>query len=1022
MNKESRYKIFLSNSLDILKDRLRNACLSSHPMQKNWIILPTKNPIWKDWILRSWMKERPSTGILNLEWMTVKESFCRLKGKNFSKDLTEDGIFFQLFSLFSNLPDLPNLDPLKKYLETSDEIKAHQIKKTLAKLFAIYGLYGVQERKEWKKNAHWQDVLWNALFEKRPFSCPIKMWEEVKKENLYFPSSISIHLFGFSYLPPVFLDMFYLLSKKASLSQYLISPSPFFWQDMPSDLALLKEGFSEASFERHPLLANYLGLSKAFDRALHEYDIPTEESYLETFPKTLLGELQSSFFSASIEKKPLQKDASFQVFSVRGSKLREIEALKDWIYEKKKKDPKLDLEDFLVLAPDISSYSSYISYVFSSSMPFYIEERSAFSESILFRSFFDYIELLQGKMTKKEVLRFLSNKLVQKNYNISQEEGEKLRQYLEKSQVLLGRKKESIKEKIEGENLEPFYERTWEKSLQRLAFSLIYLEGPFLQKPFQQKVDEISFSDRDLLNRFFQFFTHLDQDLLYVKNLHTVSDWSKFFIKSLEKYFAEETEGLFSRKEVLHLLEELEKIPLDHFLSFTEYRLFLLDRLEKKRISEPQKNGNALSFRTFREGALTPVKHLFILGMDEESFPRKERSLPLNRLKTYVPDQIEKDRKLFLDALLFAKKSITISYQSMSLEDGKEKQPSPFLENIRSFFEEEYGVQKKSMIQEVPDVPFDRSLFTEKGPYRSFSSNFFHMNEKKQTISPFIFSFPKERGSLEKILPLKALNSLVKNPIRFFANQTLGVYLEETILKEKELYLHPIDKYQLKIDTIQQGQKALEIAKKKGKMPIGLFEKQAEKTVLEEKRLWDLSMSFWNISSEELFHQPIDLAIPLEDSFVEVEGVIEVVSEKGLWSFQKKSRKELIRMWPKILSYLCHFEKNTCEILFTKKGEPELLYLEVEEPKKAFSALLEYAFLSKKALSPLCHFFAEELLFKDFDRFLKKADKWKEQNEPYLDWFFAKYPQVDWSSVKADWEPYLKKAFSPLIQGVKNAF
>ncbi len=163
----------------------------------------------------------------------------------------------------------------------------------------------------------------------------------------------SIHVFGFSYIPPFLLDL--LVRKGATLYQW--SPCMHFWEDV--------------SEEGHPLLARWGRLSRMFLKALDGFPSISEEAYLFPEGTSALQRLQSEILH--LAQYPKTPDASVQWISAP-SLWEEIECVRTSLEEAFLKNPSLLPSDVLVVAPEISVYAPFIQMVFrTSNIPVRIE-------------------------------------------------------------------------------------------------------------------------------------------------------------------------------------------------------------------------------------------------------------------------------------------------------------------------------------------------------------------------------------------------------------------------------------------------------------------------------------------------------------------------------------------------------------------------------------------------------------------------------------------------------------------------
>ena len=99
---------------------------------------------------------------------------------------------------------------------------------------------------------------------------------------------------------------------------------------------------------------------------------------------------------------------------------------------------------------------------------------------------------------------------------------------------------------------------------------------------------------------------------------------------------------------------------------------------------------NGITFMNFVPNRIIPTKFMFLLGIDEKSFPRKDykNSLDLRKEKPIDSDELnsEKDKYAFLNQLLNVKEAIYISYVNKDLQKDEDYYPSSVIDDILRYF------------------------------------------------------------------------------------------------------------------------------------------------------------------------------------------------------------------------------------------------------------------------------------------------------------------------------------------------
>ena len=261
--------------------------------------------------------------------------------------------------------------PLWDYLESggSDVIETRiaSLSDQLARTFMLYGLYGAAFLPVWLEQRGWQQALWRQIF-----SVHSLVTTPLDALSVSGTCLAQVHVFGFSYLPPVYLSFFSRL--KASL--YQLSPCAMYWDDLCSDREKLhverlmaRKGVNAAVRaetehylqERHPLLANWGKLGREFLKELDAFAVDTQELYVAPGKESMLATLQNDLLL--LKTSTCSQDSSIQIHSAP-SKLREVEVLRDVLLNVMIEG--IQPKEIVVLAPDIAAYAPYIHMVFGS--------------------------------------------------------------------------------------------------------------------------------------------------------------------------------------------------------------------------------------------------------------------------------------------------------------------------------------------------------------------------------------------------------------------------------------------------------------------------------------------------------------------------------------------------------------------------------------------------------------------------------------------------------------------------------
>jgi exodeoxyribonuclease V gamma subunit len=935
-------------------------------------------------------------------------------------------------------PGVQALLPLLDYLNVQDEEKTGRriatLSDELARCFSRYGLYGKQFLPGWLALEGWQQALWKVLFsEESSWTYPLESLKQVKADC--FQGKVA--LFGFSYLCPAHLNFF--CSVSATL--YQLSPCALFWGDFTSDKErifthrhLQRQGGKEKLCEeldqymqqRHPLLGNWGKLGREMLKALDGFLLNEKEVYCEEEKGHLLCKLRQSLLTLD-ESEHLQLDRSLQLHTAT-SKLREVEVLRDSLETLLQThhaigDP-IRPSEILVVSPDMPGYAPYIQMVFSeSSFAYAIEGMPFVSVSEAAQGFLQLIQLPEQKYALNALLKLMRCLSFQERRGFASNEVDQLSKWFEEAQIRRG-----ISDNP----------NSWEEGFDRLLCGLAMIPG-------EETVLEtwpvacIQQSEIVLLNRFLEFFSELRADLAAFSGKKSASEWLALFVRIADQYFLieSEKEPFFQELKSLALSCGHLKEEQWNFDSIARVLRHLLQKPAGKIASHKLEK---IVFVPLSQGNGRAPRIIWCLGMDEGSFPRSSAPGPLcamSKLKgsDYYPLKADEDRSLFLEMLTKARDYFIFSYQRIHPEDGKYQGPSLLIEELDQYLQKR-GIPDGMIKTDHPAFPFESVYFAPDAKVKKWSDSDYlaaiaHYFPQG-TISPFFTpKIPLTSEPEEIVIDIRQLKKLARNPLQFYFNETLKIYLrDEEDEEETEFLISHLRKSMLRKRALQIPlAHVLREIRAQGKLPRGLFQNAAVAELEEEVEDLLKELSGFGVRPDQIYsihfssscrseenYRPA-LAVPLSDSkVVYIIGKLEGVTPKGLLEHAEGDLKSLVKVWPLYLIYRCLSPENRF-LLLTKKGAA--VELPVSDPMQALASYLDYFLLARQRLSPLLPDWAKAVLQggeEDFGAALSK-----DINDPYLNYLKRRKSLFDPGETLSLWSTPLKKAFFPLIKEGSDA-
>ncbi len=943
------HNLFLSYRLDALVDQLLHQIQKNpiDPLTTRTIVVP--NSHIRQWLLLEIAKRQGiamGLKIVEIEQLippslSSLEMFCLIYGA-----LTES--------------DDPQL--LSYFLGKKGRLLS--LTSQLSQLFYKYGQFAPHLFKE--KLPHWQHQIVQKLFIDGPWKLPVQQEVQIGEP---------IICFGIDFLPPVYWEA---LFRAPSLSVYLFSPCIDFWADLSSDRERRslhrywkKRSVSKKSLEQLDAylreapknLANWGKLGRETLKIFDRFDLDTEEAYPSLEPNCLLKQIQFDLLTFQETEKP-KIDDSIRVILTGSSRLKEIEALKEEILRLN-----IPYHEISVLAPDIEPYVPLIEFVFSNEIPYRISGLDAAPQSSFRQGLIRLLRLASGRWDAKEILTLFETPAFYRKQGWDTEILEGYRSWIAKAEIewgLDGDHRKSILQEMLGDR--PYEDgSSWEKGLDRLLDAIVFF------KPFQVDPDRF-----ETLIEILSLLKNLD-----FKGEKTLISWASSLEMAVETFLLPDLENeadIAAKNCFRQLLIDLRNFK-DERLYPSEVIEHLLIRPCKVQIHASYLH--AVQFAPLEEGASIPAKALFLIGMDEESFPRIPASTSLDLLKQKIPDRADRDRYLFLQTIFSAREFLRISYGHLSPDEGKAVGPSPLVQELLSVTGSEIithyrGIELPSYKKSFVWPPFKKT----------------ELPEGEYTVS------------------LSDLRQLASHPWKFFLQKVYGIYLDNELKETFALQKGKLLRSQL-------GKQFLE-----GKLPPGLFGKAMELEVLEKASKWQMQLDEWQLKPFSLVLNescstpqwegdhytapPIELT--WDNLTVRIVGEARQATLKGVICANDDTLSGVLKIWPEALAVALSL--NAPQLWMLKNGKTKQL----ENPAESLKGFIEYYFHSLNAPSPLVPDWVDSILRKGAKELEKKMEKGSLFEDPTLEWVSACAELPCAQEIYSNWAPFLQEAFSGLLQ------
>lgn len=737
-------------------------------------------------------------------------------------------VFKTLEELLVDNRIFPNL---YNYVEGSSQ-RLFQLSDSIAGLFYHYGMncplmVASWDKRELYRNADgnilriedqkWQMLLWNYIFnEKTPYLHISNVLNEVLNSGERYNCEISpfgdckIVLFGSSFLGESAIKFFNYLSRDIEVHHFILTPSKIYSGETP--------------VKPLSLLSRFSGLINGFTSISREPGFLKERTqFFKDFTgKTLLDQLKQGIKNNSLRESrgqeliPLQSgDNSLKICRVTGG-WREIEVLKDKILTLMDGDNELKLTEIGVVAPEISDYSSYIEGIFPDKkiledgaiiygkrdLPYNIMGIKGGEESPYIRGILALLELPGSDFNRKSMLNLISNPCFMERFSITANTRDLFIETIDNLNIKWGI--DGAHKKDLGYSSDDF--NTWEHGFKR------FLSGIALNR---EDSDNIPYNigdsqGVDAVGTLVHIIRSLYSDLWNLNTLRlNMDEWVLFIETVMESYLKPVKDDLFDERErlsvknqyrnILNLLDDLKELSnfKNRSIPFAVFKSLLKEFIVKSGSNRGRYLTQGITFSSLKPLRAVPFKHIFVLGLNEDLFPGKEK-IPSYDLRGIYDQKIDlskrqNDKFAFLELMLSAEESITLFYNGKDMVSGEELQPSVVINELIEAIELNFDCEDpyKLLVEEHPLHNFSPLYFSDSSTLHSYNRRAYESSVVYTAgkIEPQKIDLREDNSDLEQIeLSISDLINFIKNPVKTFFTKGEGIYLEQIGSIEEDLY------------------------------------------------------------------------------------------------------------------------------------------------------------------------------------------------------------------------------------------
>lgn len=658
----------------------------------------------------------------------------------------------------------------------------------------------------------WQRYLWDRVFSSGlSISRIIRTVEE--SDDSFDGEAGRVVLFGSSFLGDSSLKFFYRLSRDLRVDHFILTPSSAYssWPVEPKN-PLLNSWCTQ--------MGGFVRLSSGFDMEEPERHFPPLEgdSLLTRIQREIREDAPFTGEKAAVGS----DDRSLSIHGCTGP-WRECEILRDLILRELDRDSSLRTTDIAVLAPDINVYAPYLEALFPSEderldLPYNIVDLSSSELSALIQGFLHLMNLPGSRFRRSELFTLFDNPCFRECHGISRNERDGWLDLCEELNIRWGfdeGHKQNLISESTGFN-------SWDRAFDRIREGLFLDEDDVPERlPFALPDEESARSRGKLM----QLVENLYHDLYELDTLElTLKEWALYAESLLESYFAvrkdlrQDEQDWFRIKgcfrDIINL-EESTPLPEGSRYDFYVFRTLLNEFVAKSSSGRGRYLTQGISCSSLKPMRAIPFRRIYILGMNEGSFPGEEQSLSFD-LKDVIQKDIDLSRRggdlyTFLETLLSALDSLTLFYRSRDAVRGEALQPSAVISELLDFLDQRYAFGSAdssegemnaaaALIRDESIHSFDPRYFQQGSELLSYDRNALESarlslaGEEKEGRGGMILSRPaadREGGvddaaGAEEHLPLEDILSFLKNPAAWYFRRVLKSFPDDRESLESE--------------------------------------------------------------------------------------------------------------------------------------------------------------------------------------------------------------------------------------------
>lgn len=647
-----------------------------------------------------------------------------------------------------------------------------------------------------------------------------------------------IVLFGTTHVPHQTLEAIAALATHCQVLMAVPNPCRYHWADIIDGRDLLRfdrrrlplrrdQDLSVVPFEQmhahgHPLLAAWGRQSRDFVRQLDAFDdvqatrrrfqLPRVDLFDEAPGTTLLQQVQAAVRDllplAEHAGEGARSDDRSIVFHVAHSPQREVEVLHDQLLDLLANAPSgqaLSPRDIVVMVPDIDTFAPAIRSVFGQyprwdarHIPWGIADQKDRGQQPLMVALEWLLRMPQERLGASQIRDLLDVPAVASRFGVQPEDLPTLTQWIEGAGVRWGldaAHRDSLGLGAGGE------QNTWAFGMRRMLLGYATGELPGAPgfagiEPYAEVAglsSGLAGALADLLHRLARWWSDSSTP-------RTPQGWADQLRSLLADVFAAtddaERANLAALSDALAAwLQACEAASFEEPMPLAVVREAWLNIVDEPGVSRRFKAGG-VTFCTLLPLRAIPFQVVCLLGMNDGDYPRRGSRSDFDLMA--LPGQArpgdrsrrDDDRQLMLDALLSARRVLSISWAGRSSRDNQEQPPSTLVAQLRDYLASGWGAEVLAQrTTEHPLQPFSRRYFEpstagDTGRLFTYAGEWRVAHDDRTPSAVPAASAAAAEGAAPGEFPIRPLTvqglaAFLRNPVKEFFRHRLQVSFDE---------------------------------------------------------------------------------------------------------------------------------------------------------------------------------------------------------------------------------------------------